>query len=171
MRSGRGVAIRLGALGLCLLLASGCASGPKGFTLNFMPAPAAISHGVLDPLEDNRPVAELPGGGMLYATDRAPATARGGSFYQSARGLALRVGEAKIAVGQADITWDEARRISLLKNQPSSYPLSVTAVEEFGVLHSSVGVYGPLIETEVATDPTAAGRRFAASAMPASSAG
>ena len=32
------------------------------------------------------------------------------------------------------ITWEEARRISLLKNRTSDYPLEVVDVEEFGIV-------------------------------------
>ncbi len=38
------------------------------------------------------------------------------------------------------MTWDEARRISLLKERPEDYPLKVTDVQEIGILDSSINV-------------------------------
>lgn len=39
------------------------------------------------------------------------------------------------------MTWEEARRLSLLKNRTDKYPLSVSKVEEFGVLDRSITAF------------------------------
>jgi len=87
---------------------------------------------------------------MLYATNRAPAIAGqdvNEPYYSGERGYLVRLGTADIAFGDSDITWDEARRISLLKNRPGSFPLKVADVTENGILASSVSVFTP---TEIA---------------------
>ena len=93
---------------------------------------------------DQRPISELPGGGMLYVTDRVPSEKGGGSFYESARGGTLRAGEAKVAVQDPDLTWDEMRRDGLLKKKGGAIDLRVTGVEEFGLLETPEGlrIYG-----------------------------
>jgi esterase/lipase superfamily enzyme len=133
------------------MLLAGCAGGPP-HQLDLMPAPAAyeqaeVPFGVLDTADT------LAGAGaldMLYATNRAPAAADAGidaRYYSGERGYLMRVGSADIAFGDSDITWDEARRISLLKNRPGSFPLKVNGIEEYGILSSSVSVFTP---TEIA---------------------
>jgi esterase/lipase superfamily enzyme len=58
------------------------------------------------------------------------------------------------------MTWDEARRISLLKERPEDYPLKVTDVQEIGILDSSINV---LTESIVDTQqPTLPSEEFAA---------
>jgi len=83
---------------------------------------------------------------MLYATNRAPATGsedKDERYYSGERGYLVRLGRADITFGDSDITWDEARRISLLKNRPDSFPLSVSGVQESGILSSSISVFTP----------------------------
>jgi len=83
---------------------------------------------------------------MLYATNRAPVDAGDDGderYYSSERGYLVRLGVADITFGDSDITWDEARKISLLKNRPGSFPLEVNGVEEYGILSSSVSVFTP----------------------------
>ena len=52
----------------------------------------------------------------------------------------LRRGVALVTVGKEDMTWEEARRISLLKERPEDYPLRVTDVREIGILDRSINV-------------------------------
>jgi esterase/lipase superfamily enzyme len=136
--------ISLAACGAAMLL-SGCAGNPPH---DLMPAPAAYEQaetpfGAAD-------AAGTPAGsgarGMLYATSRAPAAAgtdRDDRYYSGERGYLVRVGSADISFGDSDITWDEARRISLLKNRPGSFPLKVNGVQEYGILAPSVSVFTP----------------------------
>lgn len=115
-----------------LLAVAGCASDP--LLLKIVGAPEALNHGKLNATIDAQPISELPGGGMLYATDRAPVGQNENGFYGSGRSQALRVGLAKLEVGDSDLTWEKAREISILKNKAAHYPLRVTGVEEFGAL-------------------------------------
>ena len=143
---------RLTAICVAAILLSGCAGGPP-HQLNPMPAPAVYEQ-TETPFEAADVASTLAGAGaldMLYATNRAPATAGEGEderYYSGERGYLVRLGLADIAFGDSDITWDEARRISLLKNRPGSFPLSVSDVKESGILASSISVFTP---EEIAT--------------------
>jgi esterase/lipase superfamily enzyme len=55
----------------------------------------------------------------------------------------VRLGSAKIKIGKKDITWEEARRISLLKNRTDKYPIKVTEIEELGILDRSITIFTP----------------------------
>jgi esterase/lipase superfamily enzyme len=132
-----------------ILLLGACASQPKDQIL-LMPAPDIYDSGNLDPFTDSNPVEDIPYGGILYATDREPAEAPG-QHYEDARGHVLRLGVARITAGLESMTWEEARRITLLKNRPKDYPLKVSHVEEIGILDRSISVF-----TESSVDRAAA---------------
>ena len=123
------------------LFLSACASMPVDQLL-LMPAPDVFDQGDWDPFTDRDPIQDIPYGGILYATDREPAR-EDGRYYRDARGHVLRLGVAQVTVGKKDMTWEEARRISLLKERPEGYPLKVTGVREDGILDRSVN---PLTE-------------------------
>jgi esterase/lipase superfamily enzyme len=81
----------------------------------------------------------VPYHGILYATDRKPVDAEANeNFYLNERGLLLRLGVAQISLHEADVSWNEVRRISLLKNRSDKYPIRVTGVEEFGILEDTI---------------------------------
>lgn len=140
---------------------TGCASSGAS-SIDLMPAPEVFDNGAVNPLPDRNPIADLPYGGILYATDRQPVAAGEEGYYSSVRGQVLRLGAAKIAVGETNITWDEARRISLLKNRPGSYPLKVTGVTEFGPLESTLT---PLVDPGPATSDAKTAEATFASAI------
>ena len=124
---------------------SGCASSDG--SIDLMPAPEVFDDGAVNPLPDRNPIAELPYGGILYATDRQPAAAGEEGYYSSVRGQVLRLGAAKIAVGATNITWDEAEA-EKRGSAAISYPLKVTGVTEFGPLASTLT---PLVDSGPAT--------------------
>jgi esterase/lipase superfamily enzyme len=143
---------------LMALLLSACASTPVD-QLMLMPAPDVFDQGDWDPFTDRDPIKDIPYGGILYATDREPAQ-EAGRYYRDARGHVLRLGVAQVTVGKKDMTWEEARRISLLKERPEAYPLKVTGVREDGILDRSVN---PLTESLVDRDQRhLPGEQFAA---------
>ncbi|MCP4199549.1 MAG: alpha/beta hydrolase [Proteobacteria bacterium] len=123
---------------MAVLVLSGCASQPKN-QIMLMPAPDVFDQGEWDPFTDRNPIKDIPYGGILYATDREPASGEEG-YYLDDRGHVLRLGVAKVTVGKEGTTWEDARRISLLKERPEDYPLKVTDVQEIGILDSSINV-------------------------------
>ena len=125
-----------------LAAAGGCAGNkPKPDQVFLMPAPGIYEEGRIDPFIDDDPISRGAHPGILYATDRAVAAAddRKYDYYTHERGGVLRLGEAHTRLGVDDgITWEEARRITLLKNRTENYPLEVTGIEEFGVLDRTI---------------------------------
>jgi esterase/lipase superfamily enzyme len=126
-----------------------------------MPAPDVYEDGGLSPFSDATDISSGPYRGVLYATDRAPLDAAGAAerFYANERCHLLRLGIATIELGENPMTWEEARRISLEKTRTESYPLKVTAVEEFGILDRS---FHPFVDPELAARKSREpARRFA----------
>jgi esterase/lipase superfamily enzyme len=151
--------VSLAAWLLVVLSLAGCAGTPP-VHIDLMPAPDIYSQGVIDPFADEYSSRTFPYQGMLYATNRQPATEDDKArFYTSKRGHVTRLGLASINLGEDDIDWEEARRISLLKNRADTYPLSVDEVEEFGVLEASAGAFDKALLAQ--PDPDAPGKQFA----------
>ena len=129
----------LGILLAALLVTSlaGCARhNPKQLFL--MPAPDIYDTGAIDPFTDADPMELMPYKGILYATDRKPDTSNLlNHFYENKRGYVLRLGLGKMILGESDMTWEEARQISLLKNRTQKYPIKISGIEEFGILDRS----------------------------------
>ena len=138
--------------------AAGCASPPRN-RIALMPAPDVFDQGAWDPFTDQDPIEDIPYGGILYATDRAPDREAGNS-YRDERGHLLRLGVAEISAGRNSMTWEEARRISLLKERPEDFPLEVTNIEEVEILDSSINPFTRDLAGE-GVDPPKDGR-FAA---------
>jgi esterase/lipase superfamily enzyme len=121
-----------------LLSLAGCASVTWD-EIDMMPPPDVYGDGMLDPLPEQDPMQLVPYQGLLYATDRSPAEADDQeTYYVNERGHVLRLGVAKISLHEGEIEWEEARKISLLKNRSTKYPLRVTSVEEYGILEDTI---------------------------------
>jgi len=129
-------------IGLVLLFnLTACAQKPIT-EIYLMPAPDVYDAGAIDPFTDFDPIEAIPYEGMLYATDREPADGKGKeAFYQNKRGFVLRLGVGTLQLGDTNISWEEARKISLLKNRPGNYPIKITGREEFGILADSYSVF------------------------------
>lgn len=118
----------LGLLTAGLVVAACASTGP--YQIDLMPAPDIYEEGVVDPFVDPSLVEELPPG-VFYVTTRAPADGDAGQArYRNERGTVLRLGVARVRLGQENIAWEEARRISLLKNRTEKYPLFVSTVAQ-----------------------------------------
>ena len=121
----------------CSLIIS-CASLGRDELL-LMPAPDVYYDGLLDPLPETDPMEKIPYGGVLYATDRKPALDEDyENYYLNERGQLLRLGVAKISLHEEGVNWDEVRKKSLLKSRADKYPLSVTNIEEYGILDETI---------------------------------
>lgn len=132
------------ARGLLIVVVIGlaaCASDMP-YKINLMPAPDIYDQGAIDPFVDKSFVETIPYSGMLYATDRQPASEKDSDpYYLNKRGHLLRLGVAQVKLNVKGMTWEEARRITLLKNRTEKYPLQVAKVEEFGVLYDSYSLF------------------------------
>ena len=123
---------------ICCLLLSGCASIVWD-ELTLMPPPDVYRDGMLNPLPETDPFDSIPYQGVLYATNRKPAsTTDSENYYLNERGGLLRLGVAKVSMISADLDWDEIQKVSLLTDRTQDYPLRVTNVEEFGVLEETI---------------------------------
>ncbi len=126
------------AIAVAVLFITGCASAPPIDQVELMPAPDVYSDGMLNPLPKTNPIVDAPYQGILYATDRKPASAADPEkYYLNDRGQILRVGVAKIALGEEDFLWEKVRKISILKTRTDKYPVKVTNAEEWGIISSS----------------------------------
>ncbi|MEO1856947.1 MAG: alpha/beta hydrolase [Rubritalea sp.] len=139
---------------LVALCASCGSNAPLVFDL--MPAPAAFTDtGIRLPKEDEL-VKNTTSHDIFYATDRRPATAKDKQqFYTSQRGNALRLGRAEIETGRDDLTWQDARKVSLLKTRSEKFPIKVKAVKEYGVMDESVHKYSILTQDDIDTSDSA----------------
>ncbi len=139
----------------------GCAGTPID-QIELMPAPDVYGDGLLNPLPEERPDERIPYDGVLFATDRAPAMPEDPeNFYLNDRGQILRVGVAKVEVGEKAISWGEARRVSMLKARTEKYPLRITGVDEWGILGSTVPYWADINELNEGDPPPDATVRFA----------
>ncbi len=103
-----------------------------------MPSPDVYDDGVIDPFTDTSKMKTLPYNLILYATDRKPSNENEKNrFYSNDRGGVLRLGVGRVEFACADLTWEEARRISLAKNRTDKYSIRVSDVEEYDILDRS----------------------------------
>lgn len=145
---------------LAALALSGCTTNGGHDRLDLMPAPDAYGNGSFDLFIDNDPVSRNSQPEILFATDRAPAIPGDKRYksYSNQRGHVLRLGIARVEVGHDKaVTWEQARRISLLKSRGERYPLHVASVNELGPLRQTVRPFDEGIELN--DEP---GRRFIA---------
>ncbi|MGJ8671460.1 alpha/beta hydrolase [Rubritalea sp.] len=129
----------LSLLSTLLLVSCG---GDGRLVFDLMPAPAAFTDTGIKLPDQNKRVKDTLMDQIFYATDRAPATPGDKNFlYSSKRGNALRLGRAQVESGRDDLTWQDARKISLLKTRSEKFPIKVKGADEYGVLDSSVHKY------------------------------
>ncbi|MFT5701532.1 MAG: pimeloyl-ACP methyl ester carboxylesterase [Desulforhopalus sp.] len=130
-------AIRIVCVPLLLTITS-CASLPVD-QINLMPAPDVYGDGLLNPLPENSPFLNIPYKGILYATDRQPAGEGDPErYYANDRGQFVRLGVAKVGLGDRQYDWKYTRNISMLKTRTDKLPIKIEAVEEWGILGSTV---------------------------------
>lgn len=139
----------------------GCASLPID-QVQLMPAPDVYGDGIINPLPEQLPWESIPYDGILYATDRAPATEEDKeNYYLNDRGEFLRVGAARVVLGKKEMEWETARLVSMLKARTEEYPIKVKGVEEWGVIPRTVP-YWIDWDIELEDRPVDATERFTA---------
>ena len=114
-----------------------------------MPAPEVYDESGDGLFSESELISRSENPGILFATDRLPASPgdKKAQYYTDERANVLRLGKAHIRLGDNDdMTWEEARRISLLKNRTDNFPLQVTGVEEFGVLERTISPFDGVTE-------------------------
>jgi esterase/lipase superfamily enzyme len=147
--------VRPAAVLMAAAAIAGCAAG-KPYQIPFMPPPAFLESAEVTPFADATRVDAPEDPQILYATLREPATVEGEDrFYSSERAAELRLGAGRIVLGESDITWEQARRMSILKNNTDRYPLQVAEITEFGVLDRTLH---PILHKQGALSPDPAPR-------------
>lgn len=144
---------------LGLLALSACSSN-KPVSIDLMAAPEIYQDERIDPFKNVGQIDITEPIYMFYATDRQPAEdIQLSPYYLPERSHVLRLGRARIKLGEGEYTWEETLNITLLKNRSKKYPLSLRSVEEFGVLDSSIGAVDQVYyEAEASPEP---GRAYA----------
>jgi esterase/lipase superfamily enzyme len=125
---------------LLLILLAGCASTASGpYRAELMPAPDIYATGGLDPFAGKTLGASMGSSPVLYATDRQPSESADAAnpYYLNERGHVLRLGVAKVRLGEEPLSWEEVREVTLRKERDQDYPLSVVDLDEWGVLDRS----------------------------------
>lgn len=130
------------ALILCLILFLGtqlsCSSN-NAYMIDLMPTPRIYDENRLHPFSDLTPIDKDGTIELIYATDRMPAGPDDREkYYKNKGGSVVRLGVGRIKLGNGNVSWDEMKKISLLKNRTQSFPLKVERVREYGILDSSI---------------------------------
>ena len=145
---------------LVFLVLCGCAGSPVD-QVDLMPAPDVYGDGLLNPLPVQSPFEQIPYNGVLYATDRSPATEDDTEkFYLNERGQVLRLGVADVRLGDETFAWDQARQVSMLKARTENYPVRVAQADEWGILQSTVPFWADLELESDGNPPRDATERF-----------
>ena len=141
MKSNQAIKSLIVLLSVVLLVA--CA-GNKPYSIQLMARPDVYEDQGITPFTDTSKISKDNTIEILYATDREPAREKDKEdFYQNKRGAFIRLGKALIQLGGGDVTWEELKRVSMLKNRTSKFPLQVTATDEYGILDTSITKYDP----------------------------
>ncbi|QSP94930.1 alpha/beta hydrolase [Marinobacter salinisoli] len=139
-----------------------CAQKPVG-QLELMPPPDVYGDGLFNPLPKSNPFLDIPYDGILYATDRQPAGPDDDElFYRNERGQVLRLGYAEIQMGEGDLTWEQAREVSLLKARTEEFPVKIRDVTEWGIVTETIPFWADADLPEEAPMPPDAVDQFAA---------
>lgn len=119
-----------------LLLLTAC-SGIGPLQLDLMQPPDIFDEEKFNPFDNiEDPEYSLPYNGVLYATDREAADDFSlQRYYQNERSTNLKLGLAEVSIAGEELSWDEAKKISLDKNRKGRYPTEVVKVTEIASLN------------------------------------
>jgi len=125
--------LRLSGVVLAGVLAlAGCASGSYD-SVALMPPPLLHQTGGFDPYGGLSPESFAEQSALLYVTDRK-SSGKDDRPYADARGHLLRAGVATVTATPPFRDWDDVRSVTIEGLGTEDYELSVSAVEEIGVL-------------------------------------
>lgn len=122
---------------LLLSLLPSCSRMPVT-QVELMPAPEVYGDGLLNPLPQSSPLDGFPYNGILFATDRSPASEEDPqTYYRNERGNVVRLGLAEIQFGPKEFSWEFARKVSMLRSRTEKFPVSIKGVKEWGIMANS----------------------------------
>jgi len=125
------------------LALAACASPPTD-RLNMMPVPEVYEEGTIDPFVTAPSFDPPERAEVFYATDREPSVdAQGRLRYLNQRGNVVRLGVAHVEPNDPNLTWEDARSISLLRSLSGGFPIRFTGATEFGVLDRTATEFFP----------------------------
>ncbi|MDH3977528.1 MAG: alpha/beta hydrolase [Gammaproteobacteria bacterium] len=117
-----------------LLFLTAC-SGIGPLQMDLMPPPDIYDQKTFNPFVGKSPETALTYRGVLYATDREAAKPNSFErYYLNERSRTLKLGVARLRLANAQLTWEEAKKISLDKNRKGKYPFEVEGINEEGYL-------------------------------------
>ncbi len=125
-----------------------------------MPSPVLYSAANFDPFPNLTAQNVEDHTKLFFVTDRQPAREEDPqAHYNNERGFVLRAGVAEIDVDPPLSSWEEARQVTLSADRAEELTLTVSGVDEFGVLPFSATQYLEDAPTKARMED--AGRRFA----------
>lgn len=155
---GKGLFRLRGLTFLCLL----AACGPGLYDeITLMPSPTVHAETGFDPFVSVTAENVADRSKLFYATDRTPAEPDDPQkFYNNERGYLVRTGVARVKIDPPVSGWEEIRRVSLSPDRNDGYTLSVSEIQETGIMPFSITEYldNPPSQDEMKI----AGRQFAA---------
>jgi esterase/lipase superfamily enzyme len=127
---------RAGVAGLVVALAAACGQNP---VRSMVPTPIVIQDERLDFSRTVPPERRATEVSVLFATKRAPATPEAPERYTHRPGDAVRVGVARVQLGEPGWTFDDLVKSDRTAQPEKPRPARVVGVEEFGVFGAPGG--------------------------------
>mgnify|MGYP001033138533 CR=1 FL=1 len=134
--------------GMLLLLAiwvSGCQP-----TVYLMPTPAVISTGEHNPFSANPKLEQSPRVSLLYATNRIPMGESEDRTYTIWVDQSLRLGVARLRIGEEETTWEKLYRMSIGERQDERPRLALENLTEFEAFEPAASFDAPPSEKAAA---------------------
>jgi hypothetical protein len=148
---------RYAAAGLALVALSAACS--QNVVRAMFPTPIVMQDERLDFSQTVLPERRGTEVSVLFATRREPAPPEAPERYARGAGDAVRVGVARVQLGEPDWSYDDLVKSDRTSRPETPRPARVVAVEEFGALgapdHEAERAFIAAIDRQVSTCPTA----------------
>ncbi|MDJ0858420.1 MAG: alpha/beta hydrolase [Dinoroseobacter sp.] len=143
-----------------LILGSLAGCGPNIYDeIALMPSPTVHAETDFDPFTNVTQENVVARAKLFYATDRMPVTPGDPqAYYKNERGYLLRTGVASVKIDPPLSDWQEILSVTLSAARNDAYTLSLSNVQEFGVMPFSITDY--LEQPPLRADMEVAGRQF-----------